>query len=96
MSGGPLSRDALANMSAEEIVKARRDGRLGELLAGNDPGREGEPFTPPEIEGIDQGARGRTYSNASEWLKSLSPDQVVAAHKAGHLDAILQGEVGHP
>jgi hypothetical protein len=87
-----VSGAELANMPPEAIVKARREGKLRELLAGRDPGRrEEQGFKPPE--GIDQGARGKrsSYSSERAWLRDLSPDQIVELRKAGSLDGILGG-----
>jgi hypothetical protein len=83
-------------MTPEQIVKAHQGGRLDDLLAGNDPGAAEEPFTPPEVEGIDQGARGKTFRSPRDWLQSLSPAEIVRLQKAGALDSILAGEAGHP
>jgi hypothetical protein len=91
MSDEQLSAAEVANMTAEQIAKARRDGRLDELLAGDDPGRQHEPFTPP-VDPADQGARGRTYGSSREWLRSLSPDEVVRLRQEGALDELLRGE----
>jgi hypothetical protein len=85
-----LIREALANMSPEEIVQAHKEGRLSELLAGREPGQP--EFVLPEVPGIDQGARGRTFKDSREWLRSLRPEQIVELHKAGKLDALLDGE----
>jgi hypothetical protein len=84
-----VSGAELRNMPPEEIAKARREGRLRALLAGKDPGRYEQSFTPPA--GIEQGARGKTYRSAREWLRSLSPEQIVELRKAGQLDEILGG-----
>jgi hypothetical protein len=83
-----ISGAELRNMPPEEIANARREGKLSELLAGRDPGRyEQESFKPPE--GVDQGARGKSYGSAREWLRSLLPEQVAELRKAGKLDEIL-------
>jgi hypothetical protein len=85
-----VSAAELRQMPPEEIAEARREGRLRDLLAGRDPGRyEQESFKPPE--GIDQGARGKSYSSARQWLRDLSPDQIVELREAGQLDEILGG-----
>jgi hypothetical protein len=97
MSAEQLSRAELRQMPPAEIVEARREGKLSELLAGRDPGayEEGEQrFKPPE--GADQGARGKTYGSPGEWLRSLPPEQVVELRKAGVLDEILGGHGSQP
>lgn len=92
-----VSGAELRNMPPAAIAKARREGKLSELLAGRDPGayEEGEQrFEPPE--GADQGARGKTYGSPGELLPSLPPEQVVELRKAGLLDDILGGHGSQP
>lgn len=84
-----LGHTALRNMSTDEIVKARKDGRLDDLLAGNDPERSPEAFAPP---GADQGPRGKTWASTREWLRDLDSDTIVWLHREGHLDRLLKGE----
>jgi hypothetical protein len=84
----------LADMTPAQIVQARKEGRLNDLLAGNDPGVEPEPFTPPNPDPADQGARGPTFRSPREWVASLTPDAIVRLRKSGHLDFLLRGEDG--
>jgi hypothetical protein len=85
-----ISGAELRQMPPQEIAKARREGKLRDLLAGKNPARyEPESFKPPE--GADQGARGKSYGSAREWLRSLSPEQIAELRKAGSLDGILGG-----
>jgi hypothetical protein len=65
MSAEQLSRAELRQMPPAEIVKARREGKLSELLAGRDPGEPEEErnrYTPPPD--TPEGAQGKTYPSA--------------------------------
>lgn len=86
-----LSHAEVANMPADAVAAARREGRLDEFLAGRDPGRLREPFTPP-ADPADQGARGKQYGSPREWLRSLPAAEIVRLRREGHLDALIRGE----
>jgi hypothetical protein len=86
MSGDQLSRAELENMSPGEVAKAHRDGRLDELLAGNDPGK-----LPLVGSGADQGARGRRET-LRESLRHMPADEIRRLRREGALDGLLRGD----
>jgi len=61
-SKAQLVSDVLKNMTVEQIVQARKDGRLDELLAGPEPGAE--PFILPEGRAALTKAQGGSSSGA--------------------------------
>lgn len=78
-----LYREALAKMSAEEIVEAYRTGRLDAALHGE---RRSEP---PKVDPATGDTTGNLYR---EDLVGMSPEEIVEAKRAGRLDALLRGE----
>lgn len=87
-----ISAAELKNMPPEEISKAYDEGRLSELMAGRDPGREPSEFVPPD-DAADQGARGRKFRSKGDWVRSLPPDEIVRRYDSGELDDYMRGEV---
>jgi len=78
-----LYREALAKMTAEEIVEAYRAGRLDAVLHG-----ERRP-EPPRADPTTGDTTGSLYR---EDLVGMSPEAIVEAKRAGRLDAALRGE----
>ncbi|MGH2450818.1 MAG: hypothetical protein ACRDGE_06045 [Candidatus Limnocylindria bacterium] len=85
MSGEQISAEQLKTMSPDAIVKARKEGRLQDVLAGEPPTPE-----PPQAS-ADQGARGPRYASERERLRSMSPREIVEERKRGDLDGQLDG-----
>jgi len=91
----------LDGMSAEEIAKATREGRLEALLSGDRDAianakadaliaqREAEAHAPAG--NVDQGARGTpsTPKYDEAWLATATPEQIAKATSAGHLSKLL-------
>jgi hypothetical protein len=84
MSGEQLTRRDVREMAErglhDQLVQARRDGRLVDVLAGRDPEAH-EPDT-------DHTADAPTQVTRDE-LKTMTPEQRVKARKEGRLDQVL-------
>ncbi|MET8532397.1 hypothetical protein ABZV67_10670 [Streptomyces sp. NPDC005065] len=83
-----LTQADLANMSAAEIVAAKRAGKLNSLL--------GIPLTLNQT--LDAAERTKDSAPVTEGqltladLDNMSPAEIVSAKRAGRLDVLL----GHP
>jgi hypothetical protein len=85
MSGKQLTRSQVRDMAErglhDQLVQARRDGRLVDLLAGRDPEAH-------EDEADHAAADAPTQVTRDE-LKTMTPEQRVTARKEGRLDQVL-------
>jgi hypothetical protein len=88
-----IQRSDLKRMSSGEIVAAFRKGELDHLLQAGEQRRAREREAPDASDDIDQGARSKPPRSVRESVRQMTPQQIVAAHRRGDLDALLRGEV---
>jgi hypothetical protein len=99
-----LGRQAIASMSAEEIVAARAAGSFTQLLGGEDPDVSTkvdiepgptpvEPERPP-VHGVPSGARGGQPPAQLRRgdIAGMSPAEIVAAMNEGRLEDLRRGD----
>lgn len=72
-----ITRASLHRMTAEQIVTAKREGRLDAVIGGGDGDTDYEPQPVQQLTRAD--------------LARLSPAEVVAARRAGQLTDLLNG-----
>lgn len=73
-----LTAADLQSMTAEQIYKARREGRLNDLAAG-------------QVESVAAGGAGTGVPEGQLTradLANMTPEQIYKAHRAGLLDAL--------
>jgi hypothetical protein len=84
-----VTSEQLESMSPQDIVTARRQGRLHDLLTGEAVDPTGNPVTPSEFTpSVEAPGGGHTYASVSAWLQSLSPAQVRQARQQGHIPGV--------
>jgi hypothetical protein len=96
-----IHRDDLKKMKPETIAAAFRAGDLDHLLApesGEEQSAEAAPEpesgeAPGTTSNADQGARGTPARSLRAALQSMSPSEIVEAHRRGDLDALMRGQV---
>lgn len=93
-----LDLETVRRMTPDEVVAARKEGLLDDLMSGNAPEPEA---TKPEPEGArpggaDQGAMGASPpAGTRAWLRWLGPQRIVELRRSGKLNALMRGEHGH-
>jgi hypothetical protein len=92
-----LSREDLKGMSPPEVLKAKDQGRLDDLLGRNKPevAPEAEPEPTRPREGLTSGAaptdrNGDVAQLARVDLRHMSPDAILQAEREGRLDDLLR------